>query len=69
MARAPPGSGDARVTVLQLLPFPRDGTVDGTELRVQPRVGLAQQRVGGYSLGVLEGTGSGAAACHSSRIV
>ena len=40
------------------------------KLQAQPRIGLAWQRVAGlFLLGVLEGTSSGAEACHSSRIV
>ena len=46
------------------------GILDGKELRVQPRIGLAWQRVQGYSsLGALEGMSSEAETRHSPKIV
>ena len=59
------------MTVLQLPAFP-EGQRLGWEkdLHEQPRIGGAGRRWQGYSsLSVLEGTGSEAEACHSSRIV
>ena len=52
------------------LHFPTDGTSDGKELSMQPRMGWPGRGCQGYSsLGVLDRMSSDTETCHSSKIV